>query len=241
MEKVPLLLAAEPHHEQPKSLDAKRYPSTKSVHCFEWYAISKTEVAIREGIIMEKQALATLATITAISVAIITPTSALADGMKYNQAVYEEIGMDRSEVIDWVQDPKRNVYGKTEDETMQYLIASTKEEQTSNIRMDTTAARGSWSNQWFAKRGWIARNGMWSLSLQPTWWAATATPTRYYYAESAWATVPPQFSSSRHWTAYPTASKMMKEQFDCHVRYGNLKTPYNLEPSRTSISQITCN
>ena len=35
--------------------------------------------------------------------------------------------------------------------------------------------------------------------------------------------------------------KMMKEQFDCHVRYGNLKTPYNLEPSRTSISQITCN
>ena len=151
MEKVPLLLAAEPHHEQPKSLDAKRYPSTKSVHCFEWYAISKTEVAIREGIIMEKQALATLATITAISVAIITPTSALADGMKYNQAVYEEIGMDRSEVIDWVQDPKRNVYGKTEDETMQYLIASTKEEQTSNIRMDTTAARGSWSNQWFAK------------------------------------------------------------------------------------------
>ena len=85
MEKVPLLLAAEPHHEQPKSLDAKRYPSTKSVHCFEWYAISKTEVAIREGIIMEKQA---LATITAISVAIITPTSALADGMKYNQAIY---------------------------------------------------------------------------------------------------------------------------------------------------------
>ena len=48
---------------------------------------------------------------------------------------------------------------------MQYLIASTKEEQTSNIRMDTTAARGSWSNQWFAKGGWIARNGMWSLSL----------------------------------------------------------------------------
>lgn len=51
---------------------------------------------------MEKQA---LATITAISVAIITPTSALADGMRYNQAIYEEIGMDRSEVIDWVQDP----------------------------------------------------------------------------------------------------------------------------------------
>ena len=211
------------------------------INFFEWYAISKTEVAIGEGIKIEKQTLSALATITAISVAIITPTSALAKDMKYNQAIYEEIGMDRSEVIDWVQDPKRNIYGKTEDETMQYLIASTKEEQASNIRMDTTAARGSWSNQWFAKGVWIARDGMWSLSLQPTWWAATATPTRYYYAESAWATVPPQFSSSRHWTAYPTASKMMKEQFDCHVRYGNLKTPYNLEPSRTSISQITCN
>lgn len=83
---------------------------------------------------MEKQTLSTLATITAISVAIITPTSALAEDMKYNQAIYEEIGMDRSEVIDWVQDPKRNIYGKTEDETMQYLIASTKEEQASNIR-----------------------------------------------------------------------------------------------------------
>lgn len=54
---------------------------------------------------MEKQTLSTLATITAISVAIITPTSALAEDMKYNQAIYEEIGMDRSEVIDWVQDP----------------------------------------------------------------------------------------------------------------------------------------
>lgn len=54
---------------------------------------------------MGKQALATLATITAISVAIITPTSELADGMKYNQAIYGEIGMDRSEVIDWVQHP----------------------------------------------------------------------------------------------------------------------------------------
>lgn len=54
---------------------------------------------------MEKQTLSTLATITAISIAIITPTSALADGMKYNQAIYEKIGMDRSEVIDWVQHP----------------------------------------------------------------------------------------------------------------------------------------
>ena len=57
---------------------------------FEWYAISKTEVAIGEGIIIEKQTLSALATITAISVAIITPTSALAKDMKYNQAIYEE-------------------------------------------------------------------------------------------------------------------------------------------------------
>ena len=58
---------------------------------------------------MEKQTLSTLATITAISVAIITPTSALAEDMKYNQAIYEEIGMDRSEVIDWVQDGRTSV------------------------------------------------------------------------------------------------------------------------------------
>ena len=30
-------------------------------------------------------------------------------------------------------------------------------------------------------------------------------------------------------------------QFDCHVRYGNLKTTYNPEPSRISIGQIICN
>ena len=146
---------------------------------------------------MKKQILSAFAVVTAISIVVITPTTALADDIKYSQSIYEKIGMDRSEIVSWVQ--------------------------------------------WFSRGVWIARDGMWSLSLQPTWWAAAATPTRYYYAESAWATIPPQFSSSRHWTAYPTASKMMKEQFDCHVRYGTLKTPYNLEPSRTSISQITCN
>lgn len=190
---------------------------------------------------MKKQSLSAFAVVTAISIAVITPTTALADDIKYSQSIYEKIGMDRSEIVSWVQDSRQNVYGKTEDEVMQYLIASAEEEQSSNIQTDNAITRGSWSNQWFSRGVWIARDGMWSLSLQPTWWAAAATPTRYYYAESAWATIPPQFSSSRHWTAYPTASKMMKEQFDCHVRYGTLKTPYNLEPSRTSISQITCN
>ena len=33
----------------------------------------------------------------------------------------------------------------------------------------------------------------------------------------------------------------MEGQFDCHAKYGNLKTPYNLEFSRTSISEITRN
>lgn len=190
---------------------------------------------------MKKQILSAFAVVTAISIAVITPTTALADDIKYSQSIYEKIGMDRSEIVSWVQDSRQNVYGKTEDEVMQYLIASAEEERSSNIQTDNAITRGSWSNQWFSRGVWIARDGMWSLSLQPTWWAAAATPTRYYYAESAWATIPPQFSSSRHWTAYPTASKMMKEQFDCHVRYGTLKTPYNLEPSRTSISQITCN
>lgn len=33
----------------------------------------------------------------------------------------------------------------------------------------------------------------------------------------------------------------MEGQFDCHAKYGNLQTPYNLESSRTSISEITRN
>lgn len=120
---------------------------------------------------MKKQILSAFAVVTAISIVVITPTMALADDIKYSQSIYEKIGMDRSEIVSWVQDSRQNVYGKTEDEVMQYLIASAEEERSSNIQTDNAITRGSWSNQWFSRGVWIARDGMWSLSLQPTWWA----------------------------------------------------------------------
>ena len=72
---------------------------------------------------MKKQILSAFAVVTAISIVVITPTTALADDIKYSQSIYEKIGMDRSEIVSWVQDSRQNVYGKTEDEVMQYLLS----------------------------------------------------------------------------------------------------------------------
>jgi hypothetical protein len=108
---------------------------------------------------MKKQILSAFAVVTAISIVVITPTTALADDIKYSQSIYEKIGMDRSEIVSWVQDSRQNVYGRTEDEVMQYLIASAEEERSSNIQTDNAITRGSWSNQWFSRGVWIARDG----------------------------------------------------------------------------------
>ncbi|MBZ9693437.1 hypothetical protein [Clostridium sp. M14] len=34
---------------------------------------------------------------------------------------------------------------------------------------------------------------------------------------------------------------VLKQQYYCHVNYGALKTPWNIEPSKSSINSITCN
>lgn len=51
---------------------------------------------------MKKQILSAFAVVTAISIVVITPTMALADDIKYSQSIYEKIGMDRSEIVSWV-------------------------------------------------------------------------------------------------------------------------------------------
>ena len=61
---------------------------------------------------MKKQILSAFAVVTAISIVVITPTTALADDIKYSQSIYEKIGMDRSEIVSWVQDSRQNVYGR---------------------------------------------------------------------------------------------------------------------------------
>ena len=48
---------------------------------------------------MKKQILSAFAVVTAISIVVITPTTALADDIKYSQSIYEKIGMDRSEIV----------------------------------------------------------------------------------------------------------------------------------------------
>lgn len=52
-----------------------------------------------------------------------------------------------------------------------------------------------------------------------------------------WDTVKGRYGSSVKWKN----TAKMKEQYDCHFKYGMIKTPWNLEPSRTSVNFITCN
>ncbi|WP_406795228.1 DUF2599 domain-containing protein [Bifidobacterium longum] len=79
------------------------------------------------------------------------------------------------------------------------------------------------------------RSGVWSLSIMPR-------RALLWDTDRGWGQVYDRFHTSRHWTYYSAwADASMRKQFNCHAQYGMLKTPYNLEPSRSDVSPITCN
>ncbi|MEH3088277.1 MAG: DUF2599 domain-containing protein [Microbacterium arborescens] len=87
--------------------------------------------------------------------------------------------------------------------------------------------------QTYFKAGqWITRDGVVSLSLMPRD-GGIGNESR----EGTWTMVKNVFSSSPKWKN----TAMMTEQYNCHFKYGMLKTPWNLEPHRTSINHVTCN
>lgn len=87
--------------------------------------------------------------------------------------------------------------------------------------------------EYFKSGRWINRE-MWALSLNPK-----KVPTTSRQKAVAWDSVTYKHSDDRNWN-YRNIN-IMKEQFLCHVRYGLAKTPWNIEPDKTSINPVTCN
>lgn len=86
---------------------------------------------------------------------------------------------------------------------------------------------------YFSKSYFITRADGVSLSIYPVNLAWGSSQI-----ESAWSHIVMWHSGDSNW--YNESS--LKEQFYCHVNFaGNLKTPWNIEPWKTSTNPFTCN
>ena len=86
---------------------------------------------------------------------------------------------------------------------------------------------------YFSSGQWITRNGVISLSLYPINPKTWSTVAVGY----AWDAVTARFSFYSYWQN----ASVLREQFYCHALFAAWKSPWNLEPSKTSINPITCN
>lgn len=121
-------------------------------------------------------------------------------------------------------------YLAAEDETAAYVAEEG--EIAASSPGGAFASRAVGFTTYFKSGVWITRDGVVSLSLMPRD-GGIGNESR----EGTWAHVKNVFSSSSKWKN----TAMMTEQYNCHFRYGMLKTPWNLEPHRTSINHVTCN
>jgi hypothetical protein len=86
---------------------------------------------------------------------------------------------------------------------------------------------------YFSKSVWINRNGVYSLSIYPI---NLAWPSSQI--DTAWNFIVDKHSSDSRWDN----EKVLRKQFWCHANFaGSMKTPWNIEPSKTSINPFTCN
>ena len=60
---------------------------------------------------------------------------------------------------------------------------------------------------------------------------------RFQVQDHAWSILRSAYSYDSRWNN----EESLKKQFFCHVRYGSLKTPWNIEPWKKSTNFITCN
>ena len=100
-------------------------------------------------------------------------------------------------------------------------------------------ANGKYFHDYFSSGKWITRDGVKSLSLQPK---SSAIAER----QPSWVVTRIRFSPSVNWSGAGykhNVTLSMYKQYQCHVRYGFLKPPWNIEPSKkeTAINAITCN
>lgn len=86
---------------------------------------------------------------------------------------------------------------------------------------------------YFSNGEWITRDRVVSLSLYPI------NPAYWTQAQAgrAWYSTYVKFSESTKWAN----TSVMKDQFYCHWTLAIRKSPWNLEPSKTSINPVTCN
>lgn len=122
-----------------------------------------------------------------------------------------------------------------------YLNAAEGEESVTAVPASpTAAARANAVSDFFQSAGYIQRDGVWSLSLMPR-----AGGIGNEGAARTWQPVYNQFSRTVPWSLYPRTQvdQSMKKQYDCHYKYGMIKTPWNLELHKlaSNINSITCN
>lgn len=87
---------------------------------------------------------------------------------------------------------------------------------------------------------WINRDGIWSLSIMPKNVILIRGNTY-----DSWNYIYNKHSGSKHWQkySYQDVDKSMNRQYACHILYGALKTPWNLEPHKKyeNLNFITSN
>lgn len=136
----------------------------------------------------------------------------------------------------------------TSEEVAQYIQSSEEEQKllsgAGGLRaiVTDTSMRSAWSSSLFSYGRWISRD-TWSLSLMPNQTIIPEVSIRY--SMEGWQQVYNRFHGDRYWLAYRGhgADESMQKQYHCHVGYGSIKTPWNLEPSKRpgAINSITCN
>lgn len=82
---------------------------------------------------------------------------------------------------------------------------------------------------------WINRKQGVSLQIKPK--PVLTGGNRFKAQDHAWSILRSAYSYDLRWNN----EESLKKQFFCHVRYGSLKTPWNIEPWKKSTSFITCN
>lgn len=87
------------------------------------------------------------------------------------------------------------------------------------------------SGTWIARAYWITRDGVKSISIYPNISKSGFTGAK------GWQEIVANFSYYKDWKNVT----VLRQQYDCHVRYGKVKIPWNIEPSKTSINVFTCN
>lgn len=81
---------------------------------------------------------------------------------------------------------------------------------------------------------WISRDEGVSLSISPKHtydWTSSKTTW------DVWNAILIIHQDDERWNN----TSIMKQQYDCHIGYGFIKTPWNIEPWKTKINRWTCN